>query len=90
MLQDQFWGVQSLVPGNKGVGLMSAREELARRVLQVLSSGEPVDPNDALQLRCWALTPQDALLPLREIALRIWGVYSTPVDCEERHRLNRI
>jgi hypothetical protein len=51
---------------------MSARAQLARRVLRALaSSGESVSTHDALQLRNWAATPEDAMLPLREIALRI-------------------
>jgi hypothetical protein len=69
---------------------MSAREELARRVLYVLSNSNVVPPDDALQLRSWALTAEDALLPLTEIALRILGLDSTPVGCEERQRLNRV
>ena len=50
---------------------MSARTELARLVLQVLSSGDPVSTQDALQLRSWALTPDDAILSLEAVALLI-------------------
>jgi hypothetical protein len=50
---------------------MSARAELARRVLQMLALGESLSTLDALQLRNWALTPKDTMLPLEEIALRI-------------------
>jgi hypothetical protein len=50
---------------------MSARAELARRVLQMLRDGQPVPTHEALQLRTWAIVPEDALLPLEEIALRI-------------------
>ena len=50
---------------------MSARAKLARRVLQMLASGDAVPMSDALQLRSWALTPEDAMLTLREVALRI-------------------
>jgi hypothetical protein len=50
---------------------MSARTELARLVLQMLEEGNPVPPQDALQLRGWALTPEDAVSPLEEIARRI-------------------
>jgi len=49
----------------------SAREELARRVLQLLPHGEPVPPHDARQLRNWANRPEDAVLSLEEIAYRI-------------------
>jgi hypothetical protein len=47
---------------------MSARVGLARRVLQILSSGNPVPALDPLQLRAWALTPEDAVLSLESIA----------------------
>jgi hypothetical protein len=50
---------------------MSARAKLARLVLQTLASGHPVPAHDALQLRNWAETPEDAMLTLEEIALRI-------------------
>jgi len=50
---------------------MSARSTLARRVLQMLSSGDLVPALDALQLRTWALTPEDAVLSLEAIALLI-------------------
>jgi hypothetical protein len=32
-----------------------------------------VPPHDAFQLRSWAPTPEDAVLSLEEIALRILG-----------------
>jgi len=50
---------------------MSAREELARLDLQMLREGQRVPIDDALQLRNWAVTPEDALLPLEQIALHI-------------------
>jgi hypothetical protein len=50
---------------------MSARAKLARLVLQMLASGYAVPIGDALQLRNWAVTPEDAMLPLKEVALRI-------------------
>jgi len=50
---------------------MSARSKLARLVLQMLACGEPVPAHDALQLRNWATTPEDAMLTLQEIALGI-------------------
>ena len=46
----------------------SARAELARRILETLARGNPVPLNDAIQLRNWAVRPEDSLLPLAEIA----------------------
>jgi hypothetical protein len=53
---------------------MSARAELARRVLHMLPSGDPVPALEALQLRAWALTPEDAVLSLEAIALLILSI----------------
>jgi hypothetical protein len=50
---------------------MSIRSELARSVLQLLEQGQPVPTHYALQLRNWAVTPEDATLTLEEIARRI-------------------
>ena len=50
---------------------MSARAKLARLVLEQLASGHPVPEYDAFQLRNWAVNPEDAVLTLEEIALRI-------------------
>jgi hypothetical protein len=50
---------------------MSARADLARRVLLTLVEGQSVPTQDAFQLRNWANSPDDAMLPLEEIALRI-------------------
>ena len=44
---------------------MSARAELARRVLEDLAHGNLVSFNDAIQLRNWAVTPEDCLTPTR-------------------------
>jgi hypothetical protein len=52
---------------------MSARAQLARLVLRLLKEGQSVSPHDALQLRSWALTPEDAMLSLEEIARHILG-----------------
>jgi hypothetical protein len=57
---------------------MSARAKLARRVLQMLSIGDLVPTLDALQLRAWALTPEDAVLSLEAIALLILSVEENP------------
>jgi|ERR1700678_2043751 hypothetical protein len=54
-----------------GCGAMSARAKLARLVLQMLACGDPVPAHDAFQLRNWAETPEDAMLTLEELALRI-------------------
>jgi hypothetical protein len=67
---------------------MSARAELAQRVLHMLKAGESVSSQDALQLRNWAVSSEDAVLPLEEIALRILsdeseadpGAYTTHGD----------
>ena len=50
---------------------MSVRAELARLVLQMRQEGQPVPTDYALQLRNWAVSPEDALLSLEEIARRI-------------------
>jgi hypothetical protein len=45
-----------------------ARAELALRILGILAKGDPVPVGDAIQLRNWAVRPQDVTLPLDEIA----------------------
>jgi hypothetical protein len=55
----------------KGCATVSAKAELARRVLEMLVHGYPVPTHDALQLRNWAVRPTDSMLPLEEIAHRI-------------------
>lgn len=47
------------------------REELARQVLENIAHCQRVPERDALQLRNWALKPDDAMLSLQEIAYRI-------------------
>jgi hypothetical protein len=37
----------------------------------MLTHGQPVPERDALQLRNWAVHPEDAMLSLEEIAYRI-------------------
>ena len=51
--------------------MLSARAELARRVLQILTQGQSVPTQDAVQLRNWSVHPDDALLSVEEIAHRI-------------------
>ena len=46
----------------------SARAELARSVLDTLAKGDPVSFHDAMQLRNWAVRPEDAMLSLADIA----------------------
>ena len=50
---------------------MSAKAELARRVLENLAQGHLVPTHDALQLRNWAVRPEDVVLTLEELAHRI-------------------
>jgi hypothetical protein len=50
---------------------MSARAELARRVLEAIAQGLPVSTHNALQLRNWANSSDDAMLSLKEIAQHI-------------------
>jgi hypothetical protein len=57
---------------------MSAREALARSVLQMLQHGQSVPTQDVLQLRKWAIDPADAGLPLEEIARRILSQAEKP------------
>jgi hypothetical protein len=65
-------GVKGRSGNDKTVGwAMSTRAELARLVLQMLRCGNHVATQDALQLRNWAACPEDAMLPLEEIACRI-------------------
>jgi hypothetical protein len=56
----------------------SARAELARRVLTTLAQGNSVSFNDAIQLRNWAIRPENALLPLAEIARGILDQEENP------------
>ncbi len=46
----------------------SARAELARLVLRMTKDGQPVSMDYAFKLRDWAVSPDDALLSLAEIA----------------------
>ena len=45
--------------------------ELARHVLEMLAHGQHVPTHDAFQLRNWAVSPEDAMLSLEEIARHI-------------------
>jgi hypothetical protein len=49
----------------------TARIEFAPQILNMLTHGQPVPERDALQLRNWAVHPEDAMLSLEEIAYRI-------------------
>ena len=46
----------------------SDRAELARRILSILAKGDSVPFRDAIQLRNWAIRPEEAMLSLEEIA----------------------
>jgi len=61
--------------------VISARRELARLVLQVLSCGDNVATQDALQLRNWAARPEDSMLPLEELAGRILSHDENAIPC---------
>ena len=52
---------------------MSAQTELARAVLRMLMAGHAVPTHHAIQLRNWAVSSEDSVLPLEEIARRILG-----------------
>jgi len=54
------------------------RVRLARRVLEILASASPVPSHDALQLRKWAVKPEDATLPLAQIARAILNEEENP------------
>jgi len=49
----------------------SERAKLARRILEELAGGNSVSFYDAIQLRNWAVRPEDSMLSLVEIARRI-------------------
>ena len=49
----------------------SARAKLAQRVLRLLADGQAVPTDDALRLRNSAVSPDDALSSLKELAHRI-------------------
>jgi hypothetical protein len=57
---------------------MSPKAKLATFVLQALKEGQSVATQDALQLRDWAVRPEDATLPLEEIARRILNREESP------------
>ena len=56
----------------------SVRAELGRHVLEMVAQGQPVLPHDALQLRNWAVHPEDAMLSLEEVARRILNQEESP------------
>src|ERR1035438_8233584 len=56
-----------MAPNKVGCATTSAKAELARRVLETLAQGHPVSTHDALQLRNWAVRPEDSVLTLEEI-----------------------
>ena len=52
---------------------MSPRVELARRILETLTLGQLVSTLDAMQLRNWAVSPEESVLTLEEVAYGILG-----------------
>ena len=51
--------------------LPSARAKLARALLKNIAQRSPQSVDDAIQVRNWAVRPEDSLLSLEEIAQRI-------------------
>jgi hypothetical protein len=49
---------------------MSGRAQLVQRVLQMLATGNPVPEHDALQLRNWAVNPEERSRTKDPIALK--------------------
>jgi hypothetical protein len=56
----------------------SSKAELARQVLEMFAHGQPVPTQDAVQLRNWAIHPEEAMLSLEEIAHRILSQREKP------------
>jgi hypothetical protein len=51
--------------------MRSEKADVAIRVLKAIDAHTPISERDAFQLRYW-VSPEEALLPLNEIARRIW------------------
>jgi hypothetical protein len=51
--------------------MRSEKADVAIRVLKAIDAHTPISEKDAFQLRYW-VSPEEALLPLDEIARRIW------------------
>ena len=51
--------------------MRSEKADVALRVLKALEAHTSISEKDAFQLRYW-VSPEEALLPLDEIARRIW------------------
>jgi len=51
--------------------MQSDKVQLAQRILDAISQGYAVSFDDAIHLRNAAATPEEAMLPLEEIAKRI-------------------
>jgi hypothetical protein len=66
-----------------GLRDMSAQTELARAVLQMLTAGHAVPTHHAIQLRNWAASSEDSVLPLEEIARRILGRTRSMADASQ-------
>ena len=59
---------------------LSSQAELARRALNLLTSGQQLSADQAVQLRLWAVHPEDTFLPLEDIANGILAAESKPSD----------
>jgi hypothetical protein len=51
--------------------MRSEKADVAIRVLKAIDAHTAISERDAFQLRYW-VSPEEALLPLHEIARRIW------------------
>ena len=69
---------------------MSAQTELARSVLQMHMAGHAVPTHRAIQLRNWAVCPEDSVLPLEEIARRILGRVGRMADAPQVGDCSRV
>jgi hypothetical protein len=58
--------------------MCSVRAKLARHVLETLAYGQPVPSLEAFQLRNWAISPENAILSLEEIAHHILNHEENP------------
>lgn len=57
---------------------MSSQAELAQRVLNLLADGAQLSADEAVQLRLWAVRPEDSFLRLEDIAKGILDAESKP------------
>ena len=65
------WMIARSCEGIKGLASLSAKIEVARRVLAALAQGHDVPTADAIQLRNWAVSTDNSVGTLEEIARHI-------------------